>query len=86
MGQQQQTAVAGSVLRRMILVLLAATLMATMMVLNALPAMAKNSGDQSSGPPIGNFNTHVIISHCQAEGQKSVVVGKEGPDRGGGSC
>ena len=40
MGQQQELA-AGSALRRMILVLVAATLMAAAMAVSAMPAMAK---------------------------------------------
>ena len=56
MGQQQQTAVAGSALRQVVLVLLVAALVAVTMVASAVPAMAKNSihdgfDNPGDGPP-----------------------------------
>jgi hypothetical protein len=48
MGQQQQTAVAGSALRRILLALLVAALMAAMMVAQASPAFAATNKNASS--------------------------------------
>ena len=67
MGQQET--VAGTALRRMTLVLAVAVLMAAMMAVSAMPAMAKNTGEQPPGPPKQNFsltgNNNANVQHCQ---------------------
>ena len=86
MGQQETTVAASSALRRIVLALLVAALMAATMAANALPAMAKNSGDQGpgrpptqsgGGPKSDPSNTDVF--HCQAFGGTGVFV--DGPVR-----
>jgi hypothetical protein len=65
---QQQTTVASSALRRMVLALLVAALMAALLVATAVPALAKNSGEQPTGPPKDNFgegNNFALVQHCQ---------------------
>jgi hypothetical protein len=52
MGQQQQTMESVAALRRIMLVVLVATLMALMIAANAGPALAKNSGTAGGEPPL----------------------------------
>ncbi len=53
MGQQQQT-VTGSALRRILLALLVAALMAATMALSAMPAMAENVKGPDGGRPLSS--------------------------------
>ena len=63
------TKTTGGALRRTILPLMVAALMAAITAASALPAMAKNSGDQPSGPPLytGNVDRAAVVIHCGAE-------------------
>jgi hypothetical protein len=78
MGQQQM--VAGSALRRIILALAVAALMAAIMAASAIPALAKNSihdgFDDPPGPPEFSGSTSF-------DNNGSNVNHREG---GGGSC
>ena len=60
-----------SMLRRAILLLAVAALMAAMVVaLGAGPAMAKTSGEQPQGPPLftaGSSGRAAVVVHCGAE-------------------
>jgi hypothetical protein len=96
MGQQQQTMRAtGSALRRMILVLGAAVLMAAMMAVSAMPAMAdvgpEKPGKNGGGPPsfTGNNrdgNSGSIVLH-DTPGTKPVCVAHDnGREDTGGGC
>jgi hypothetical protein len=66
MGQQQET-VAGNALRRIILVLTVAAVMAAMLAVNVTPAMADNAGNQPPGPPLTaggtNSNGFTLVAH-----------------------
>jgi hypothetical protein len=74
--------------RRILLVLSVALMMAVMLVA-AAPAMAGNSGTQPPGPPniSGNF-PFTYVKHCSSHsgGEGSVVTNKNGVQHGGGDC
>ena len=102
MGQQQTATVGGSAaLRRMVLALLVAALMAATMAVGADPAMAENtiqSGvDQPPGPPSisngpdqknGKFLPTPIVNHDTGSGAAPCVLhgGKNGGKLTGGGC
>jgi hypothetical protein len=89
MGQQQQQhqeIVAGSALRRIILVLTVAAVMATMMVAMAVPAMAANDkGQGEPGPPTASGSEgHTVVFHCTSIGEQGTsVINKESGGHGG---
>ena len=93
MGQKETMTVAteergGGTLRRMILALLVAALMGAMMVVSAMPAMAKNTGDQGPGlPPRESGGNQTNVFHCKVAGGQSVIVNnRSGRIDGGGVC
>jgi hypothetical protein len=64
-------------MRRIMVSVTVALVMATLMALSALPAMAVNSGTQPPGPPTvsGSPNTEgARASHCKTIGAKGASV------------
>jgi hypothetical protein len=58
--------------KRIIVLLVVATLMLAM---SALPALAGNSGTEGSGPSLfSGYVGKTLVLHCQVGGGKSVVV------------
>ena len=89
MGQQEIGL--GRALRRMILVLAVAALIAAVMAASAMPAMAKNSGPQKPGPPIFSggpaTNDSASVDHIgggACVGHSGNAFFKAGPSTGGG--
>jgi hypothetical protein len=73
-GRRREREVA--LVKRIIVLLVVATLMLAM---SALPALATNFGKEGGGPPLfsGNLgpeNSGALVLHCQVGGGKSVVV------------
>ena len=91
MGQQET--VAGSALRRMIMTLAVTALMAAMIVVMAVPAMAKTDKDYdypAGQPTASGSERSSVVAHCKAiDGTKSVTVTQLQNDEnhvGGGDC
>jgi Spy/CpxP family protein refolding chaperone len=94
MGQQQEEIVAGgSMLRRIVLALTVATLMAAMLAASAMPAMAKaspNPSETGGGPPL--FTGGLELDNPSSEvfhGRGGACVkhfGKNAGKETGGSC
>jgi hypothetical protein len=90
MGQQQETVVGGT-LRRLVLALLVAALMAATMAVSAMPAMADNSGEQPSGPPLFTGNNDggtsgSTVSHRFGGTNSVCVAHRNGHGDTGGDC
>jgi putative hemolysin len=67
-----------ALMRRVLLLVTVALVMAAMMLAMALPALAKNSEKADGGPPLANNNPGgTSVFHCQAAGGESVEVHHE---------
>jgi hypothetical protein len=85
MGQHQQEIVAGGALKRILLVLSVAALMAIMMVAMAAPAFAENtrSPGEKGQPRASGAEGHAIVIHCPADGgsRGNIVFNTQGAHR-----
>ncbi len=76
-------------MRRVLLVLSVAALMAAMISVSALPALAVNTGDANQGPPLlsGSPDQSTVVIHCGGmsqyeEGARISHNGSTGPFSG----
>ena len=70
-------------MKRIMVLLVVATLMLAM---SALPALATNFGKEGGGPPLfSGYVGKTLVLHCQVGGGKSVVVFNK-TDEVGGNC
>lgn len=71
-------------MKRIIVLLVVATLMLAM---SALPALATNFGKEGGGPPLfSGYVGKTLVLHCQVGGGKSVAVFFAKRDFVGGNC
>jgi Spy/CpxP family protein refolding chaperone len=77
------TKTTGGTLRRMILLLMVAALMAAMVAVSAMPAMAKNT--PGTGPPLESGNNKgSLVAHSPGGACVAHAKGHGGTDTGGG--